>query len=94
MSGMALRREDNILRDAVCQNLDKWLKKLACSGNVEEKLAYKMKFVEKLRSSPIAIETEKANAQHYEFPTDFFRTVSLVLIIRWYLRSYFRIGGL
>ncbi|XP_029213908.2 (S)-coclaurine N-methyltransferase-like [Acropora millepora] len=72
---MALRREDNILRDAVCQNLDKWLKKLACSGNVEEKLAYKMKFVEKLRSSPIAIETEKANAQHYKVPTDFFRTV-------------------
>ncbi|XP_068703617.1 uncharacterized protein [Montipora foliosa] len=66
---------DKILRDAVCQNLDKWLKKLDCSGNVEEKLAYKMKFVEKLRSSPVAIETERANEQHYEVPTDFFRTV-------------------
>ena len=83
MSTMAKGREDHILRDAVCQNLDKWLKRLACSGNVEEKLAYKIKFVEKLRSSPIAVETEKTNEQHYEVPTDFFRTVSLLLIIRY-----------
>ena len=72
--------KDEILRDAVRQNLDKWLEKLDCSGDVEEKLAYKMKFVEKLRSSPVAIETALANEQHYEVPTDFFRTVSQFLI--------------
>ena len=72
--------KDKILRDAVRQNLDKWLEKLDCSGDVEEKLAYKMKFVEKLRSSPVAIETALANEQHYEVPTDFFRTVSQFLI--------------
>ena len=73
---MEKHSQDNILRDAVRQNLDKWLQKLDCSGDVEEKLVYKMKFVEKLRSSPVAIETALANEQHYEVPTDFFRTVS------------------
>ena len=73
---MEVSSNDKILRDAVRQNLDKWLEKLNCSGNVEEKLAYKMNFVEKLRSSAVAIETARANEQHYEVPTDFFRTVS------------------
>ncbi|KAJ7379531.1 hypothetical protein OS493_015322 [Desmophyllum pertusum] len=67
--------EDNILRNAVRQNLDKWLQKLDCSGDVEKKLAFKMRFVEKLRESPVAVETARANEQHYEVPTDFFRTV-------------------
>lgn len=66
---------DKILREAVRQNLDKWLKKLDCSGDVEKKLAFKMKFVQKLRESPVAIQTARANEQHYEVPTDFFRTV-------------------
>ena len=48
---------DKILRDAVRQNLSKWLRKLDCSGDVEKKLALKMKFVEKLRKSPVAVET-------------------------------------
>jgi len=66
---------DKILRDAVRQNLDKWLQKLDCSGDVEKKLTFKMKFVKKLRESPVALETARANEQHYEVPTDFFRTV-------------------
>ena len=69
---------DKILREAVRQNLDRWLTKLDCSGDVEKKLAFKMKFVEKLRDSPVAIETARANEQHYEVPTDsFVRCVSL-----------------
>ena len=67
---------DKILRDAVRQNLDQWLQKLDCSGDVEKKLAFKMRFVEKLRESPVAVETVRANEQHYEVPTDFFRKVS------------------
>ena len=72
---------DKILRDAVRQNLDKWLQKLDCSGDVEKKLAFKMKFVEKLRKSPVAVETARANEQHYEVPTNFFRTVSFFLFL-------------
>lgn len=32
-----------------------------------------MKMLQELRSSPIAIETDKANQQHYEVPTEFFK---------------------
>ena len=42
-----------------------------------------MKFVEKLRDSPVAIETARANEQHYEVPTDFFRTVREPLYFRY-----------
>ena len=72
---------DKILRDAVRQNLSKWLRKLDCSGDVEKKLALKMKFVEKLRKSPVAVETARANEQHYEVPTNFFRTVSCFVFL-------------
>jgi len=33
------------------------------------------RFVEELRSSPIAIATDAANVQHYEVPSEFFRRV-------------------
>ncbi|KAL9931959.1 hypothetical protein V8E36_009274 [Tilletia maclaganii] len=36
--------------------------------------AYKQEFIEGLRSSEIAIETDKANEQHYEVDTDFIMT--------------------
>lgn len=74
---------DKILREAVRQNLDRWLTKLDCSGDVEKRLAFKMKFVEKLRDSPVAIETARANEQHYEVPTDFFRKVREPLYFRY-----------
>ena len=74
---------DKILREAVRQNLDRWLTKLDCSGDVEKKLAFKMKFVEKLRDSPVAIETARANEQHYEVPTDFFGKVREPLYFRY-----------
>lgn len=74
---------DKILREAVRRNLDRWLTKLDCSGDVEKKLAFKMKFVEKLRDSPVAIETARANEQHYEVPTDFFRKVREPLYFRY-----------
>lgn len=34
-----------------------------------------MRFVEMLRSAPVAVLTEQANEQHYELPTPFFETV-------------------
>ena len=39
--------------------------------SVEEAYAAKMKYVELLRNRPIAIETAKANSQHYEVGTEF-----------------------
>lgn len=44
-------------------------------GNVEEQQAHLMRFVEQLRSSPIAIATREANEQHYELPCGFFTQV-------------------
>ena len=52
-----------------------WIEKLNCNGNVEKQWFFKNKFINKLRHSKIAIETDKANEQHYEVPTEFFTTV-------------------
>ena len=79
---MESSNQDDILLNAVRQNLDKWLQKLDCSGGVEKKLKYKLNFLEKLRTSPVLVETERANEQHYEVLTDFFRTVSCTIILR------------
>ncbi|XP_056002008.1 uncharacterized protein LOC125661565 isoform X2 [Ostrea edulis] len=56
-------------------NLDAWLERLRCGGNIERQQFFKKKFLERLRTSAVAIETEKANEQHYEVPTEFFQTV-------------------
>lgn len=63
---------DSALRDTVRQNLQVWLEKLRCGGDVEKKMAYKQKFISNLRTAPIAIHTTDANEQHYEVPTDFY----------------------
>lgn len=44
-------------------------------GNPEAQQQHFMKLVEELKSSPIAINTADANAQHYEIPADFFQLV-------------------
>jgi len=45
------------------------------AGGVEGQQARLMAFLEKLRQSPIAIETGAANEQHYEVPAEFFRLI-------------------
>jgi cyclopropane-fatty-acyl-phospholipid synthase len=45
------------------------------AGGVEVQQARLAAFVEKLRQSPIAIETRAANQQHYEVPAEFFRLI-------------------
>ena len=57
-------------------NLQAWLEKLECGGDVEKQAYFKKKFIQRLRDSPVAIDTDKANEQHYEVPTEFFLTVS------------------
>ena len=42
---------------------------------VEVRHTRKQHLIKKLRSSPIAIETEQANVQHYELPTRFFEII-------------------
>jgi cyclopropane-fatty-acyl-phospholipid synthase len=44
-------------------------------GDPEAQQAHFMRFVESLRESPVAIETQAANEQHYELPCGFFELV-------------------
>jgi len=44
-------------------------------GDPEAQQAHFMRFVESLRESPVAIETQAANEQHYELPCEFFERV-------------------
>jgi len=44
-------------------------------GDPEAQQAHFMRFVESLRESPVAIETQAANEQHYELPCEYFELV-------------------
>jgi cyclopropane-fatty-acyl-phospholipid synthase len=44
-------------------------------GGVEQQRERQRQFIEQLRGSPVAIETDAANVQHYEVPSKFFRKV-------------------
>ena len=44
-------------------------------GDPEAQQAHFMQLVEELRQSPVAIETQAANEQHYELPSEFFQLV-------------------
>ncbi len=65
---------DVAIRAGIRRMLAARLKQEYRSG-VGEGLDAKRQFIEQLRHSPIAIETDAANRQHYEVPTDFFRRV-------------------
>ena len=58
--------DDKLVREQLRLNLNNWVTKLRCNDDVTEKLRYKMKFLEELKSMPIAINTKDANKQHYE----------------------------
>ena len=59
-------------------SLGDWTKKLECGGDVEQQLFYKKKLINKLRQAPVAIETDTANEQHYEVPTEFYLKVGIL----------------
>ncbi len=42
-------------------------------GNTEAQQAHLMNLIDELKKSPIAIETDAANEQHYEVPTEFYQ---------------------
>ncbi|HEX7961291.1 MAG TPA: cyclopropane-fatty-acyl-phospholipid synthase family protein [Terriglobales bacterium] len=56
------------IRDLLAQRLREEKK-----GSVEEQQRHLMRFIAQLKSSPIAINTTEANAQHYEVPTRFYQ---------------------
>jgi len=66
---------DTQFRSVVRGVLRKSDKHLSRGNDVEKQLQVKIHFIEKLRKSAIAVETEAANAQHYEVPTEFFDLV-------------------
>lgn len=66
---------DDVLREGVRANLEAWSRKLDCGGDIEKQNHFKKLFIKRLKRSPVAIETDKANEQHYEVPTEFFKTV-------------------
>src|ERR1700744_576821 len=42
-------------------------------GGVEAQQAHLMSLIDKLKASPIAVNTSEANEQHYEVPTEFYQ---------------------
>jgi cyclopropane-fatty-acyl-phospholipid synthase len=59
----------------VVRNSLSWTLKRQYRTSLEARAAEKRALIEKLRQSPIAIHTGDPNRQHYEVPSEFFRTV-------------------
>ncbi len=65
---------DALIRIGIRREIEMELAKIA-KLNAEQRAAKTLKFVEDLKTMPIAIETKKANDQHYEVPDEFYTTV-------------------
>ena len=63
---------DGLIRWGI-RGLDRQRLKLEDCGDVECRLEAKKRLIAELRTSPIAIETDAANEQHYEVPPAFFQ---------------------
>lgn len=72
-SGLADRGllPDGLIRLGI-RHLDRRRLSSEGSHDVEKRRQSLSKFIAKMRQSPIAIQTDKANQQHYELPPDFF----------------------
>ena len=65
---------DSVLRFMIRYGLYKYSNRVRKLSDTDVK-TNRDNFVHKSLSGPIALETEKANLQHYELPTEFFRLV-------------------
>lgn len=65
---------DFLLRIGIRRLLSKRLRELPL-GHVSSQVQYINDFVKMMNQSPVAVETQKANEQHYEVPTSFFQLV-------------------
>jgi Mycolic acid cyclopropane synthetase len=64
---------DCVIRFGIRLQLKHHLQILASSNNCTDELEKKLQIVEQLKQMPIAIETDAANAQHYEVPASFYQ---------------------
>ena len=64
---------DALIRVGIRRLLTKRLKEMDSSPDCNQDTI--TSFAESLRNSPLAIETDAANEQHYEFPSEFFERV-------------------
>ncbi|HKA00440.1 MAG TPA: class I SAM-dependent methyltransferase [Candidatus Solibacter sp.] len=68
------RIPDALIRVGIRRLLRERLREESAGGIAAQKARLEA-FVQKLRQSPIAIETRAANEQHYEVPAEFFRMI-------------------
>lgn len=64
---------ETVLRVAVKKIIQQRLSEIPI--NAKERETEKTRFIEELRSSPIALSTNQANEQHYEVPPSFFQEI-------------------
>lgn len=81
---------DSVIKFGIRKLLDQRLKEIP-TRNSQEIIAYKMKLVDDLKKSKIAIETKAANDQHYEVPAQFFK-LALGTHLK-YSSAYYEKGG-
>jgi len=65
---------DRLIRFGI-RRLDRKRLRAENRGDVDAQRQALARFIEKMRQSPIAVQTRKANEQHYELPPAFFRRV-------------------
>lgn len=63
---------DRLLRLAIRRILRNHLWKLEHGGDLSQQQDHMRALIQSFRQGPIALNTEEANAQHYELPTEFF----------------------
>ncbi len=62
---------DSLIRIGI-RNLLKQRLQDEAKGNTEAQQAHLMQLIDELKASPIAVNTQEANEQHYEVPTEFY----------------------
>ncbi|NNL76180.1 MAG: methyltransferase domain-containing protein [Desulfobacterales bacterium] len=65
---------DRLIRIGI-RHLDRKRLQAEDCGDAEAQRQALTRFIEKMRQSPIAVQTQKANQQHYEVPAAFFKQV-------------------
>lgn len=65
---------DFLLRAAIRHLIARRLREES-EGGIEAQAARLKRYIEQLKHSPVAIETDAANQQHYEVPAEFYRAV-------------------
>jgi cyclopropane-fatty-acyl-phospholipid synthase len=68
------RIPDFLLRRGIRRIIKKRRKKQDQIG-IEDRFKYLKRFIENLKTQPIAVQTEAANEQHYELPPEFFEKI-------------------